>query len=186
MSSLLRHQTRSAFIQNHMRLLRRFTHGSIAMKDSNTVTKYVPILKRSLVLRTFHSSQIDYSNCDFSTPCNCSKCMQDQRKLICEICSIHLIIHQSSERFLQSERHTVLQLYLIMWTMLAETWKSVQRERKKAESDFDSVQDESDSYVESCAANSFDEASFYHLCCWQVYDWSQIYTQLHAIIVDNS
>lgn len=96
MSSLLRHQTRSAFVQNHMRLLRRFTHGSIATKDSNTVTKYVPILKRSLVLRTFHSSRIDYSNCDFGSPCDCSECMQDQRKPICEICSVHPTIHQSS------------------------------------------------------------------------------------------
>ena len=95
MSSLLRHQTRSAFVQNHMRLLRRFTHSSIATNYFNTVTKYVPFLKTSLVLRPFHSSRIDYSSCDFGSPCTCSDCMQDQRKPICEICSIHPTVHQS-------------------------------------------------------------------------------------------
>ena len=98
MSSLLRHQTRSAFVQNHMSLLRRFTHGSIATKDSNTVTNYVLFLKRSLVLRPFHSSRIDYSNCDFGSPCDCSECMQNQRKPICEICSVHPTVHQPSKK----------------------------------------------------------------------------------------
>ena len=95
MSSLLRHQTRSAFVQNHMRLLRQFTQRSIATRESNTVTKYVPFLKRSLVLRPFHSSRIDYSSCDLGSPCTCSGCMQDQRKPICEICSVHPSVHQS-------------------------------------------------------------------------------------------
>ena len=97
MSSLLRHQTRSAFVQNHMRLLRRFTHRSIATKDSNTVTKYVPFLKRSLVLRPFHSSRISHSSCDFSSPCTCPECRQAARKPICEICRVHPTVHQSSE-----------------------------------------------------------------------------------------
>lgn len=95
MSILLRHQTRSAFVQNHVRLLRRFTHSSIATKDSHMITKHVPFLKRSLVSRSFHSSPVDYSNCDFSSPCVCSECMQDQRKPICEICRVHPTVHQS-------------------------------------------------------------------------------------------
>ncbi len=95
MSILLRHQTRSAFVQNYVRLLRRFTHSSIATKDSHTITKHVPFLKRSLISRSFHSSPVDYSNCDFGSPCACSECMQDQRKPICEICRVHPTVHQS-------------------------------------------------------------------------------------------
>ena len=78
-----------------MRFLRRFTHGSIAIKDSITITKHVPFLKKSHILRPFHSSRIDYSSCDFGSPCACSECMQDQRKPICEICSVHPTVHQS-------------------------------------------------------------------------------------------
>jgi len=94
---LLRHQTRSTFIQNYVRLLRRLTHSSIATKDFNTNTKYVSFLKRSLVSRFFHFSSIDHSNYDFNSSCACSECMQDQRKSICEICRVCSIVHQSYE-----------------------------------------------------------------------------------------
>lgn len=97
MSSLLRRQTRLAFVQIHMRLLRRLRHNSIATKDSNTVAKHVPFLMRSLFSRPFHSSRVDYSNCDFGSPCACSECMQDERKPICEICKVHPTVHQSYE-----------------------------------------------------------------------------------------
>ena len=95
MSVLLRHQTRSAFVQNYVRLLRRFTQSSIATKDLNTITKHVPFLKRNLVSRLFHSSPVHYSNCDFGSPCACSECMQDQKKSICEICRVRPTVHQS-------------------------------------------------------------------------------------------
>ena len=85
---LIRHQTRLAFVQNHMRLLRRFTHGSIATENSKTVPKYVLFLKRSLLTKPFHSSRINHRSCDFGSPCTCSECMQDRKKPICEICSV--------------------------------------------------------------------------------------------------
>jgi len=96
-SILLRYQTRPAFVQNYVRLLRRFTHSSTATKDSNTNTKHVPFLKRSLVSRFFHSSPVNHSNCDYGSPCACSECMQDQRKPICEICRVRPTVHQSYE-----------------------------------------------------------------------------------------
>jgi len=95
MSILLRHQTRSTFVQNYVRLLTRFIHNSIATKDSNTIIKYVPFLKRSLVSRSFHCSPVDHSNCDFGSPCACSECMQDRRRPICEICRVRPTVHQS-------------------------------------------------------------------------------------------
>ncbi len=95
MSILLRHQTRSAFVQNYVRLLRRCIHSSIATKDSNTIIKHVPFLNRSLVSRSFYSSPVDHSNCDFGSPCACSECMQDRRKPICEICRVRPTVHQS-------------------------------------------------------------------------------------------
>ena len=95
MSILLRHQTRPAFSQNYVKLLIRFTYNSIATKGSQTNNKHVPFLKRSLVSRSFYSSPIYYSNCDFGSSCACSECMQDQRKPICEICRVLPTVHQS-------------------------------------------------------------------------------------------
>ena len=80
-----------------MRLLRRFTHSSIATKDFNTTTKHVASLKKSLVPRFFHPSPVYYSNGNFGSPCACSECMQDQRKPICEICTVRPTVHQSYE-----------------------------------------------------------------------------------------
>ena len=85
---LVRRQTRLAFIQNQMRLLKCFTHGSTATEESNTVPKYVPFLKRSLLTRPFHSSRINHSSCDFGSPCARSEGRQDRNKPICEICSV--------------------------------------------------------------------------------------------------
>ena len=95
MPILPQHQTRSAFVQNYVRLIRRFMHSSIATKASNTIPKHVPFLKRSLVSRSFHSSPVDNSNCDFGSPCACSECMQGKRKPICEICRVHPTVHQT-------------------------------------------------------------------------------------------
>ncbi len=62
--------------------------------NSNTIIKHVPFLKRSLVSRSFYSSPVDHSSCDFGNPCACSECMQDQRKPICEICRVRPTVHQ--------------------------------------------------------------------------------------------
>ncbi len=92
---LLRRQTHSPFFRNYARLLRRFTHSSIATKYSDTVTKHVSFLKRSLVSRFFHSSLVYNSNCDFGSPCACSECTQAEREPICEVCRVRPTVHQS-------------------------------------------------------------------------------------------
>lgn len=97
MSILLRYQTRSAFVKNYVRLLRRFTHTPTATKDSYAITNHVSFLKRGLVSRSFYSSLVDYSSCDFGSPCACSECMQNHRKPICEICEVYSTVHQSYE-----------------------------------------------------------------------------------------
>ena len=97
MLGLLRHQTRFSFVRNSVRFLRGYIHASIAAENSNTVIKRTPFLKRSLVSRSFHSAPICYSSCDFGGPCNCSECMQDQWKPICEVCKARPTVHQSSE-----------------------------------------------------------------------------------------
>ena len=58
-SILLRRQTRSAFVRNYIRLIRRLIHSSIATKASNTIPKHVSFLKRSRISRSFHSSPVD-------------------------------------------------------------------------------------------------------------------------------
>ena len=131
-SILLRHQTRSAFVQNYMRLLRRFTHSSITTKDSNTNTKYVPFLKRSLVSRSLYSSSVDHSNCDFDSPCACSECMQDQRKPICEICRVRPTVHQSYE---DSRNRKDIRFYSFT-SFCEQCWQeheTVHREREEKE-----------------------------------------------------
>ena len=90
-------QTLLAFVQNHVRLFRRSTHGSIrATKDPHPIAKHV-ISIRSLFSRAFHSSRSGYSSCDFGGPCACSQCMQDARKPMCERCNVHPTVHQSYE-----------------------------------------------------------------------------------------
>lgn len=93
MSSLLRYQTRSALVQNHMRYLRTFTDISVATKNPNTVSHSVHHFRRSLALRSFHSSLIDHSGCGLGSPSHCPECRQHYWKPICEICSVHLAVH---------------------------------------------------------------------------------------------
>ncbi len=92
---LLRRQTHSSFFWNYARLLRRFTHSSIATKYFDTIIKHVFFLKRSLVSRFFHFSLIYNSNCDFDSSCVCSECTQVERESICEVCRVRSIVHQS-------------------------------------------------------------------------------------------
>ena len=129
MSILLRRQTRWVFVQNYMRLIRRFRHSSIATKASNTIPKHVPFLKRSLVS---NSSPVDHSNCDFGSPCACSECMQDQRRPIYEICRVHPTVHQT-----YGDSHDRKGIRSYSFTSFCEQcwqhYKGVEREKEKKE-----------------------------------------------------
>lgn len=81
---LLRPQTHSTFVPNYVRRLRQFIHKLGPTKYSYIITKRIPFIKKSLGSRSFKSSPVIYSNCDFGGPCACSKCMQAQIKPICE------------------------------------------------------------------------------------------------------
>lgn len=94
MFNLSRHQTRSLFVQNHVRLLQRFIPRSNVIKYSSTITRCIPVYTRNLVSRFFHSSSINYNNCEFAGPCACFGCMTEQRTRICEVCGLHPTAYQ--------------------------------------------------------------------------------------------
>jgi hypothetical protein len=74
-----------------LRLERR---SQIAIKYSKDLLRHVtPIFN----IRPFHTPSSYRSNCDFGSPCQCSDCMEDARKPICEICKIFSTAHQSSK-----------------------------------------------------------------------------------------
>ncbi len=123
MSLVVRHQMRSAFVRNLMRLPRPFAHSPIATEGFNMIAMQVPFLRRSFV-PSFHSSPFHCSSCG---PCACSKCMQDRRQPICEICKVNPTVHQSHIDF-----HDRKGLRLYNFTSYCEQcWENQRAEREQ-------------------------------------------------------
>jgi hypothetical protein len=54
-------------------------------------------LKPSIVSRSFHINSSYCSNCDFGSPCNCTECRGDTKRLVCDVCEVRPAVNQSSK-----------------------------------------------------------------------------------------
>jgi len=78
-------------------MFRRLVLSLIATKNCSKATKHVVSLKPSIVSRSFHINPSYRSNCDFGSPCNCTECRRDAKRLVCDVCEVRPAVNQSSE-----------------------------------------------------------------------------------------
>jgi hypothetical protein len=89
-------------------MLRRITLSFLATKQYNHATKRVVSLhptimarhvfppRPSSIARHFHVISSQHSSCDWGSPCNCSECMRNAWRPVCDICKARPTVNQSS------------------------------------------------------------------------------------------
>ncbi|KAK0721420.1 hypothetical protein B0T21DRAFT_294714, partial [Apiosordaria backusii] len=71
--------------------------------DSGLPGRPTPItFTATTFLRSFHQSVLHRSNCDFMSPCNCPRCMEDNRTDNCQVCEVNPTAHQEA-RWVQDD-----------------------------------------------------------------------------------